>query len=353
MGRVVVSPHTQTEHSPPGALRRLAHRLGFGIWHADQQGEGYLFLLPSLIGFILFVLAPIVISLGLSFHSWDLLTPPRFIGTANYVELFTNDTIFGGVLKNTFWYAVIIVPVQIALGFILANLLNTGLKAVKLYRMLYFMPVVASVVAAAMVFRFLFNQQSGVIAAGVWQIKGFLLSLPFVQASPDMLASVTAIKPPDFLNGNGVGIWPGWALISVSVFTVWKNVGFTLVIYMAALQAVPEALYEAARVDGANRWRLLRSITIPLVSPTTFFVLVIQLLGAFQIFTEPFIMSANTQRLVPAGSASIVTYIYQNAFDYQRMGKASAISWVLFAIVFIATIVQNRLQRRWVYYETE
>ncbi len=353
MGRTLVSSQqTGTDHPQP-TRRTFAHRLGFGIWRADQQGEGYLFLLPSLIGFILFVLAPIVISLGLSFHNWDLLTPPKFIGLANYVELFTRDTIFSGVLKNTVWYAVIIVPVQIALGFVLANLLNTGLRAVKLYRMLYFMPVVASVVAAAMVFRFLFNQQTGVIAAGVWQIKGFLLTLPFVQASPDWLASVNAIKPPDFLNGSGVGIWPGWSLVSVAVFTVWKNVGFTLVIYMAALQAVPEVLYEAARVDGASRWRLLRSITIPLVSPTTFFVLVIQLLGAFQIFAEPFIMSANTQQQVPAGSASIVTYIYQNAFTYTRMGKAAAISWVLFAIVFVVTIVQNRLQRRWVYYETE
>src|SRR5262249_39568449 len=160
-----------------------------------------------------------------------------------------------------------IVPVQIVIGFLLALALNQGLRAAKLYRLLYFMPVVASVVAAAMVFRFLFNQQNGVIAAGIWQIKGFLLNLPFVQSAPDLLAQVQAIKPPDFLNGTSQGIWPGWALISVAVFTVWKNVGFTLVIYLAALQAVPDVLIDASRVDGANRRQVLRFVTIPLVSP--------------------------------------------------------------------------------------
>jgi multiple sugar transport system permease protein len=312
-----------------------------------------LFLLPSLIGFTVFVLAPIVISLVLSFHQWDLLTPPKFIGLANYVEMFTRDPQFANVLKNTFWYTVLIVPVQLALGFLLAVVLNTGLRGAKLYRMLYFMPVVASVVAAAMVFRFLFNQQGGVVSAAVWQVKELLLSQSWVQTTPQILEAVQAITPPDFLNASGQGIWPGWALISVAIFTVWKNVGFTLVIYLAALQAVPDTLYDAAKVDGANRRELLRFVTIPLVSPTTFFLLVIQMLGAFQIFTEPFVMSASSQSGMPVASASLVTYIYQNAFDFQRMGKAAAISWVLFVIVFIVTILQTVLQRRWVYYETE
>lgn len=353
MDRTRDLPRQEQKLQPATPLQKLAFRLGIGVWRADQQFEGYLFLLPSLIGFIVFVLAPIVISLALSFHQWDLITPPKFIGGANYIELFTNDPIFGGVIKNTFWYTVLIVPVQIVLGFILAVILNSGLRAARFYRMLYFMPVVASVVAAAMVFRFLFNQQTGVIAAGIWEIKGTLLSQSWVQSSPSILAWVNSINPPDFLNAPGQGIWPGWALISVAIFTVWKNVGFTMVIYLAALQAVPEALYDAAKVDGANRRELLRFVTIPMVSPTTFFILVIQMLGAFQIFTEPIIMSANTQRQLPAAAASIVTYIYQNAFSFTRMGKAAAISWVLFAIVFVVTILQTVLQRRWVYYETD
>jgi multiple sugar transport system permease protein len=354
MERAAVPSDSTTKVRPPKSFwQQLAFKLGIGVWRSDQQFEGYLFLLPSLIGFTLFVLAPIVISLVLSFHEWDLLTPPKLIGTENYVELFTKDPIFGSALKNTFWYAVLIVPVQIAIGFIVALALNRRLRGLKLYRLLYFMPVVASVVAAAMVFRFLFNQQSGVIAAGIWQIKGFLLEQPGIQGSPDLLAWVNTIKPPDFLNGSSQGIWPGWALVSVAIFTIWKNVGFTIVIYLAALQAVPEMLLDAAKVDGANNRQQLRFVTLPLVSPTTFFLVVIQMLGAFQIFTEPFIISANTQGQIPVASASIVTYIYQNAFDFQRMGKAAAISWVLFAIVFVVTIIQTVLQRRWVYYETE
>jgi multiple sugar transport system permease protein len=347
------SPPTLTEPKFHSFREKLAFRLGLGAWRADQQFEGYLFILPSLIGFLLFILAPIAISLILSFHDWDLLTPPQYIGSANYLELFTNDPVFGAVLKNTFWYAVLIVPVQLALGLLLALALNSGLRALKLYRMLYFMPVVASVVAAAIVFRFLFNQQTGVISAFIWQVKGFLLGLDVVKSSPDLLAGVNAISPPDFLNASGQGIWPGWALISVAIFTVWKNVGFTLVIYLAALQAVPDALYDAARVDGANRRQLLRYVTLPLVSPTTFFLLIIQMLGAFQLFTEPFILAANTQGQVALASESLVIYIYQNAFRFQRMGKAAAISWALFAIVFAATILQTVLQRRWVHYETE
>jgi len=350
---VVPSRQAATKRQPASLSQKIAFKLGIGTWRADQQFEGYLFLLPSLIGFSIFVLAPIAISLALSFHDWDLLTPPVFIGTANYVELFTRDPVFGSVLKNTFWYTVLIVPVQLVLGFMLAVALNTGLRALRLYRMLYFMPVVASIVAAAMVFRFLFNQQTGVISAWIWELKGALLGLSIVQSSPQLLASVEAITPPDFLNAPGQGFLPGWALVSVALFTVWKNVGFTMVIYLAALQAVPEPLHDAAKVDGAGGWQRLRYVTIPLVSPTTFFLLIIQMLGAFQLFTEPFVMVASTQNSVAMASESLVMYIYRNGFNWQRMGKAAAISWVLFAVVFVVTILQTILQRRWVYYETE
>jgi multiple sugar transport system permease protein len=350
---VAPSSPTTTANPQRSFLQKTAFKLGIGVWRADQQFEGYLFLLPSLIGFLLFVLAPILISLALSFHDWNLLTAPEFIGTANYVELFTRDPVFGSVLRNTFWYTVLIVPLQLALGFVLAVALNTGLRALRWYRMLYFMPVIASIVAAAMVFRFLFNQQSGLIAAGVWQVKEMLLGLPFVQASPHLLASVQGIVPPDFLNAPGEGFLPGWAIVSVTLFTVWKNVGFTMVIYLAALQAVPEALYDAATVDGATGRQRLRFVTLPLVSPTTFFLLIVQMLGAFQLFAEPFVLVASTQNSVTLASESLVMYIYRNAFGFSRMGKAAAISWVLFAIVFAVTLLQTYLQRRWVHYEAE
>jgi multiple sugar transport system permease protein len=355
MDKAIASPSTAaSENAPrPTWRQKMAFRLGIGVWRADQQFEGYLFLLPSLIGFGLFVLLPILISLALSFQSWDLLSPPQFIGVKNYLDLFTTDPVFGAVLKNTFWYTVLIVPGQLAVGLVLALALNNRLRALRFYRLLYFMPYVASLVAAAIVFRFLFNQQSGIVAAWVWQVKGFLLGLDIVKNSPQLLQTVTDIKPPDFINGAGQGVWPGWAIISVSVFTIWKNVGATMIIYLAALQAVPEPLYDAAKVDGATRWARLRFITIPMISATTFFLLIVQMIGAFQLFDEPFIMAASSQNSVALASESLVMYVYRNAFGFGHMGKAAAISWVLFAVVFAATIIQSRLQRRWVYYETE
>ena len=151
--------------APPTAsasiTRSWLHRLGFGVWRADQQSEGYLFLLPSLIGFILFVILPIIASLILSFYKWDLLTPAEFVGVDNYVELATTDPLMGQVLTNTFFYMLTIAPIQLALGFILAVMLNSGLRGMGVYRMIYFMPVVTSIVAAAMVFQFLLNRDSG------------------------------------------------------------------------------------------------------------------------------------------------------------------------------------------------
>lgn len=348
MEKTALTPLPTPLEQPSRSFRqKLAFKMGIGVWRSDQQFEGYLFLLPSLIGFLVFVLAPILMSLGLSFHEWDLLTPPEFIGVTNYIELFTRDPIFGSVLRNTFWYMILIVPVQLAVGFLLALALNSGIRALKWYRLLYFMPYIASIVAVAMVFRFLFNQQNGIVSAWIWQLKEALLGLGLVQSSPQLLESVQSIKPPDFLNA------PGWAIISVAVFTVWKNVGFTMVYYLAALQAVPETLYDAVQVDGANRWQRLRYVTIPMVSPTTFFLFVVQMIGAFQLFTEPFVMVASTQNSVSLASESLVMYIYRNGFDFQRMGKAAALSWVLFVIVFAVTILQTIFQRRWVHYETE
>jgi multiple sugar transport system permease protein len=310
----------------------LLYRLGVGRWRANQQNEGYLFLLPSFLGFVLFVVAPIIGSLVLSFYRWDLLTPPRFVGVGNYVELVDTDPLFGQVLRNTFFYMLTIAPSQLVLGFFLAVILDSGIRGLRLYRVIYFMPVVTNAVAAALVFQFLLNRDIGVLAAWVWKFAE-TTGLP--------------VQPPDWLND------PRWAKPGVVLFTLWKNVGFTMVMYLAGLQAVPEALYEAAKVDGASAWQRLRHVTIPLVSATTFFLLVIQMLGAFQIFVEPFVMTSNTQGQLPRASLSIVIYLYQNAFQFQRMGKAAAIAWVLFAIVLVLTFFQARLQRHWVHYETE
>ncbi len=337
------SPSIQQEQPPAARPKRRR----WGAWRSDQQSEGYLFILPSLIGFILFVIFPIIASLVLSFYKWDLLTSPEFIGLDNYQELANNDPLMGRVLSNTFFYMVTIAPLQLVMGFFLALALNTKLPGTGIYRMIYFMPVVTSIVAAAMVFQFLLNRDSGIISSWIWWAIEKLFEYDWVATNEGVANFVRGLAPPDWLND------PTWAKPGVILLTLWKNVGFTMVIYLAALQAVPTALYEAAMVDGANAWHRIRHITVPLVSPTTFFLLIVQMVGAFQIFEEPFVMTANTQGQLPPSSMSIVIYVFLNAFRFQRMGKAAAIAWVLFAIVFVLTVIQMRLQKRWVHYETD
>jgi multiple sugar transport system permease protein len=288
-----------------------------------------LLLLPSLAGFLVFVVLPVLGSFGLSFVNWNLLRPPEFVGVSNYIQLLTRDPIFWKVVKNTVFFMITIVPLQLALGLAAALALNQAIRGVMVYRVVYFMPVVTTIVAGAIVFQFLLNRNYGPLASLVW-----------------WLADVTGlpIQPPDWLNSTL------WSKPAVVLLTLWKNTGFTMVVYLAALQGVPPELYDAASVDGANAWRRFRHVTLPLVSPTTFFLFVFQMIGAFQLFTEPYTMT----RGGPAQSSlTVVYYIYQNAFEYGRMGKASAIAWFLFAFIFIFTFIQTRLQRHWVHYEVE
>ncbi len=314
---------THAERQPATVIRRR------GGWRPGRQNEAYLFLLPSFLGFLIFIVGPVIASLALSFMDWNLLNPPRFVGIANYVALFRRDPVFGTAFWNTIFYTVTIVPLQLAAGLAVALALNTGLRGLRIYRLIYFMPVVSSVVAVALVFQWMFNRDYGIISAVFWWL-GDTTGLP--------------IAPPDWLNSSF------WIKPAIVLLTVWKNMGFTMVIYLAGLQAVPEELYDAAKVDGAGAWARFRNITLPLISPTTFFLLVIQMIGAFQLFSEPFVMTRGQGG--PANSAtSIVFYIYQTAFTYSKMGSASAIAWVLFAFIFAATLIQNYLQRRWVHYE--
>jgi multiple sugar transport system permease protein len=300
-----------------------------GGWRPDRQLEGYLFLLPSLAGFLIFTAIPVLASLGLSFVRWNLINPPVFAGLSNYSEILTRDPIFGQAFGNTIYFTVTIVPLQLAAGLAVALALNRALRGMAFYRLIYFMPVVTSVVAAALVFQWMFNRDFGIISAVFWKLAEST-GLP--------------LAPPDWLSSTA------WAKPTIVVLTVWKNMGFTMVIYLAGLQAVPEELYDAAKVDGAGGWQRFRSITLPLVSPTTFFLLVIQMIGAFQLFSEPFVMTRGQGGPAHA-TKTLVFYIWESAFKFSQMGKASAIAWVLFAFIFACTLAQNYLQRRWVHYE--
>ena len=297
-------------------------------WNPQQQSEGYLFLLPSLFGFSTFVIIPILISLALSFTEWDLIRPASFAGFGNYYELLTADRIFLKVAGNTLIYVILIVPGQLLLGLILAIALNQSLRGILCYRLVIFMPVITNIVAVAIVFQFFLNRDFGIASGWIWQIAD---------------ATGWPVAPPDWLNSQEL------SKVAVAMLTVWKNVGFSMMIYLAGLQSVPDSLYDAARVDGAGNWQRFFHITLPMVSPTTFFLLIIQMIGAFQLFAEPYVLT----RGGPAQSSlSIVQYIYQNAFEYGLMGKAAAIAWLLFVVILFMTLVQFWLQRRWVHYES-
>ncbi len=296
-------------------------------WRPDQQWEGYLFLLPSLLGFLLFVFIAVGASLGISFLDWGLTGSKGFAGLGNYREML-RDPVFWRVFGNTAFYTVTIVPLQLALGLIMAVALNQAVRGTEAFRLIYFMPVVTTIVAGAIVFRLLLNRNGPL--ADAFSGLGSLLGLPL--SLPDMLGSTRYSK---------------WSVI---LLTLWKNTGFTMVVYLAALQGVPKELYDASRVDGATSWQRFRNVTLPLISPTTFFLLILQTIGAFQLFTEPFVMTTGG----PAQSSMpVVQYIYNNAFRFTRMGKASAIAWFLFIFIFGFTLLQNFGQKRWVHYETE
>ncbi len=296
-------------------------------WHPDQQWEAYLFILPSLLGFLVFVFLAVGASFSISFLDWGLTGPRGLAGLSNYRELL-RDPVFWRVFGNTAFYIVAIVPAQLALGLMIAVALNQALRGQEAFRMIYFLPVVTTIVAGAIVFRLLLSR-TGPLADLVGGLSE-LLGVP--------------LRMPDLLGSTQYSKW------SVVLLTLWKNTGFTMVVYLAALQGVPKELYDAAHVDGAGAWQRFRNVTLPLISPTTFFLFILQTIGAFQLFTEPFVLT----RGGPAQSSmTVVHYIYDNAFRFTRMGKASAIAWFLFIFIFGFTVLQNIMQRRWVHYETE
>jgi multiple sugar transport system permease protein len=281
--------------------------------------EAYLYLLPTFVGLILFSLGAIVVSVGISFTDWDVLQPPHWVGLSNYVRLFStplNWQVFG----NTLYYTGVIVPVGAALALGLALALNRGLRGIVVLRSLYFLPVISSTVAVSLVWGWLYNQQFGLI--------NYLLSLMGI-TGPAWLADTRTAMP------------------AVIIMSIWKGLGYNMVIFLAGLQGIPQELYEAAEIDGAGAWARFRYVTLPLVSPTTFFVVVLSTIAAFQVFDQTYVMTGGG----PAYSTTtLALFIYQNAFQWFHMGYAAALSYVLFAAVAVVTLVQFRVQGRFVFY---
>lgn len=282
------------------------------------------FLLPSLAGLCVFIVYPIVSSFWLAFNEWNLLRPPEFVGLANFEELL-NDSAFWNAVRYTLTFISLYIPTVFVLGLALALFLNQKLRGMVIVRTATFLPVVASWVVVSIIWKWIFNPQYGLVNYGLAQL---------------------GITGPAWLFEPATAVW---ALVITSV---WKDVGYIALLYLGGLQAISESYYEAARIDGANRWQMLRRITVPLLTPTMFFVAITLLINYFQIFEQVWLMpmrDSAADRQVEV----IVTEVVKNAFSYNRMGYASAMSWVLFALIFVITFIQLRLQKRWVYYEAD
>jgi len=282
----------------------------------------YVLISPWIIGFLAFTLGPMVASAIISLTEWDLLLLPKWIGFKNYVTMFTDDPVFWESLRVTITYTTFSVGLNIVVAFLVAMLLNQNVRGQQYYRTIYYLPFVVSGVAVAWMWRIMYNPEFGVV--------NLLLSYFGIQG-PKWLASTT------------------WALPALIIMSVW-GFGGSMVIFLAGLQGVPSHLYEAAEIDGANALAKFSNITLPMMTPTIFFVMTTGIIGAFQTFTQVYVMTQGGP-----GNATMVyaLYLYFNAFKFFKMGYAAALAWVLFFVVLIVTILQFKLARSWVYYEVE
>jgi multiple sugar transport system permease protein len=282
---------------------------------------GLLFVSPWIIGFVLWTVFPILSSLYFSFTRYDLLTPPRFIGFLNYTNLIT-DRDFHLVVRNTLWWVLLSSPLGVLSAFLMACLLNTRITGRSAFRSIFFFPSIVPIIVVATVWAFLLNPQYGAVNA---TLQGLGLStIPFL-SSPDLA------KP------------------TLLLIHMWAQ-GSAMVIFLAALQDVPRELYEAATVDGANSWHKFWHVTVPMVSPVILFNLVLAFIYGFQNFNLPWIL---TQGGPNRATEFFSIFLYRNAFIYLRMGKASALAWVLFMVIVIFTAALFKSSGRWVFYRSE
>lgn len=300
--------------TPPTRRRDSLWRRFWGPWN---QRAGYAFVLPSFLHLALFFLIPLGFSLWLSFHDWRGLNTrnPPFVGLENYAFMLGDQRWWNAVL-NTLYYTFVSVPLGMAVSLGIAMLMNLKVPGVYLFRAIFFIPVITSWVAVSVVWLWMLDGNLGLLNYGL---------------------SLLGIDGPDWLTN------PRTAMLALILIATWKGAGFQMIIWLAGLQGIPREMYEAAIVDGATRWQRFRFVTLPLLAPTTFFLLITGVIGSFQVFTPVFVLTKGG----PLGSTDVAVYrIYQRAFVNFDFGYASALAWVLFAFIFLATLVQLAYMRR-------
>jgi multiple sugar transport system permease protein len=297
---------------------RAELRRAFTGLQREETISAYLFLLPNFLGFLAFSLLPIGFAFYIMFTDWDLAGDPTFVGAENFVTLW-NDRLFWQTLWNTFYYTFVAVPTGVFIAFWLALLMNRKMKGVLFFRTVYFLPQITLTVAAAIVWNWIYHPELGLL--------NYLLGL-------------VGVEGPRWIHSTA------WAMPSVIIMSNWQGIGFAMLILLAGLQGIPQEYYDAAEIDGANGWQRLRYITIPLLTPTIFFVVVVSLIGAFQGFDQFYVL---TQGGPAKATTTLVMYIFQNGFSFFKMGYGAALAAVLFGCILIITLVQWYLAKKWVY----
>ncbi|MEX2116439.1 MAG: sugar ABC transporter permease [Bacteroidota bacterium] len=293
-----------------------------------QSLDGYAFISPWLIGFLVFTAGPMIASFVISLHSWSMLSPPSWVGLENYQSIITEDPLFPISLWNTGFYVALSVPLTIAVGLALAILLHNKLPGMSFFRTMVFLPSIMNIIAVSVLWLWIFNPEFGLLNS--------------------------------FLRWGGIDgpLWlqsETWAKPSLVVMSLW-GVGGTTIIFLAALQGIPPELHEAAELDGAGPARRFFHITIPMISPAIFFSSIMGVIGSFQVFAQVFVMTGGAQSGSEGGPNNatlfLVLYLYKKAFQEFRMGYASALAWILFFIILAFTVLQTRLSKSRVYYES-
>lgn len=287
---------------------------------ARRHLTGWLFIGPVIVGVIAFQFVPVLVSGYASLTDWNGMTSPHFRGLSNYITLFTDDPLFVVTLRNTIVFTVGSIVLTIAMGLALALLANQPIRGIGIFRAAFFTPVVTNVVAVGFVWFWLYQPSDGLL---------------------DGLLGLVHVDGPAWLASNR------WAMFAVIIVAVWQGVGYPMVILLSGLQNIPTELYEAATVDGASAWTRFWRITLPLLTPQLFFLMIMQFITSFQVFGIIYVMTHGG----PGTSTSVFIYqIYEAAFAYGKLGYAAAMGWVLFLIVAAVTYLQMKLEKRWVFY---
>ncbi|WP_230399091.1 carbohydrate ABC transporter permease [Novisyntrophococcus fermenticellae] len=274
-----------------------------------------LMLTPNILGFLMFMLIPMVATFALSFTKYDMLRPPKFIGFNNYIKMF-KDPIAREVTLNTIIYTVITVPTGMAISLLLAVLLDQKIALKRFYRACYFLPAISSMVVVSIVWQWIYNPEYGIL--------NYFLSL-------------IGINGPKWLQDART------SLVAIAIVGIWKNAGYNMLLFLSGLQGISTSYYEAATLDGASKWQQFKYVTLPLLKPTTFFIFIMSIIGSFQVFDQVMLMTKGG----PGRSSSVlVHYLYQNAFQYFDMGYACALAYLLFFLVLILTLFNMRAEKK-------